>query len=98
MELLLSSSSSSFSINSHNTHSIELCVCYESKKKIYIYIIISAIGTGPSPMWQSNTNYDFSKYYMPKDAHKTIKLYCHVSLYNNIIIVIQINMSVHITL
>ena len=28
---------------------------------------MSAIGTGPSPMWQSNTNYNFSKYYMTKD-------------------------------
>ena len=27
-------------------------------------------------------------------TYKVIKLYCHVSLYNSIIIVIQINMSV----
>ena len=33
-----------------------------------ITCITSAVGTGPSPTWQSNTNNNFfSKYNMPKD-------------------------------
>ena len=40
-----------------------------SYSNVVITIITSAVGTGPSPSWQSNTNYNlfFLNNYMSKD-------------------------------